>query len=150
MVPMALMGAGVALQLVGQWSANMSRAQAETQNAKYYEEEAQYARFSQYRQAQITAQNYAYKISLQGSAAAKGGVDVGSGSILNTLAETAANQVLELNAVKRKGDLDYELANARSEQANDQAGTYGSLSYNLFQAGGTALTSYASYTAKTS
>ncbi len=138
--PKALMSAGTVTSILGTYMSNMDKAVAESQNAAYYRDEANYTAQATFRQAQLTSQRYSYQIGLQTSAFAKGGVDVGSGSALHQIASTASNQVSELNAIQRKGQLDFDLAMSRAQRAQQQADTLGSPGYNLLQAGGKATT----------
>lgn len=137
--PTALMDAGTATSIIGTYMSNMDKATAEGQNADYYRNEARYVLDATRRQAEITSQKYSYQIGLQGSAYAKGGVDVGSGSALGVLAATTSNQVSELAAIQRKGDLDYQLASSRGQRAQQEADTLSNGTYNALQAGEKAL-----------
>lgn len=138
-----LLIAGTALQMYGNYMANMNQATAEMENARFYEAQAEFVQQAKYRELDIAASEYTFKIGSQVSAAAKGGADVGSGSVFNTIANTHANKVAELVAIKRKADLDYTLAQGRASAASRNADFLSSPGYNLVQAGGTALTSYA-------
>lgn len=137
--PVALMSAGAAITVFGNLQANYDKATGEAENADYYYKEAGFARLASMRQAQISAQKYTYALSLQGSAAAKGGVDL-SGSIANDMANTTANKVSELLAIKQKGDLDVELANSRGLRQQRDSEMLNSSGYNAIQTGKTLLT----------
>jgi len=137
-IPMALMAAGTALQVFGQYQANMAQAQAELLNAEFYGKQADFAKESEFRQSTIASNEYEMRKGAQLSAYGKGGVDI-SGSASMVVANTLAAKVEELNAIKLKGSLEYSLAKSRSRQSSAQAAMLQSLDYNLVQAGGTVL-----------
>ncbi len=141
-VPAALMAAGTAIQVYGQYQVNMMQAQAEIANAQFYAVQAEYARAAQFRQAAIAGDEYAARKGAQVSGYAKGNVDI-SGSAASVVASTLAQGVEEQVAIRQKGELDYKLAILRSRQSIQQAETLGSLQYNLLQGGGTVLRSAA-------
>jgi hypothetical protein len=145
-VPLVLMAAGTALQVYGNLKANYDQAQAELQNAKFYEEQAQFSLDAQFRAESITARNYESRKGAQISAYAKGNVDL-SGSAAVTIAETVAEKAEELSAIQKKGAMDFKLARARSRMAEAHARELQDPMNNLMQAGGTALTNAASYKA---
>lgn len=144
-IPMSLMVGGSVLQIAGQWAANYAQSQSELANARYYQEEADYARDSMFRQLDITSREYEMRKGAQVSAAARGGVDVGSGSIAGILAATSAAKIEELIAVRKKGKLDIELARLRGAQSQGKADMLASPTYNLLQAGATGLNNYTNY-----
>lgn len=141
-VPFALMATGTALQVFGQYRANLDQAQAELENEQFYEWQANFAKQAQFRQADLASAQYEFRKGAQLSAYAKGGVDI-SGSAAGVVAETAAAKIAELNAIKRKGDLEYGLAIARARQSAGRAEQLQSFSYNALQAGTTVLGSAA-------
>lgn len=141
-VPFVLMAAGTALQVFGQYKANMDQAAAEIQNAKFYEWQANFAKEAQFRQAELASAQYEFRKGAQLSAYGKGGVDI-SGSAAGVIAETAAAKISELIAIKRKGDLEFNLASARARQSRGRAEQLQSLEYNLLQGGTTVLSSAA-------
>jgi len=137
-IPFALMAAGTALQVYGQYQANMAQSQQEFANAEFYKAQADFARAAQFREASIASREYEFRKGAQISAYAKGGVDI-SGSAAATLADTLASKVEELAAIKRKGELDYSLAIARSRQSEAQGKQLSDFGYNFTQATGTLL-----------
>lgn len=141
-IPLILMAAGTALQVIGQYQANMDQAQAELQNAQFYQRQADFAKQAEYRAASLANREYSYRKGAQISAYAKGGVDL-SGSASSVVAETAAQKIEELNAIKLKGNLEYSLAHQRSLQSSDKAAMLQDFTYNAMQAGGTILTNLA-------
>jgi hypothetical protein len=145
-VPLVLMAAGTALQVYGNLKANYDQAQAELQNAKFYEDQAQFALDAQFRAESITARNYEARKGAQISAYAKGNVDL-SGSAAVTIAETVAEKAEELSAIQKKGAMDFKLARARSRMASQHAADLQDPMNNLMQASGTVLTNAASYKA---
>jgi len=143
-IPLALMAAGTAVQIFGQYSANYSQAQAEIQNAQFYKEQADFAWQSSIRQANIASREYEARKGAQISAFAKGGVDM-SGSAASVIADTLSARSEELMAIERKGQIEFKLARSRGRQAEGQAALLQDPIYNATQAGTTALTNYAAY-----
>jgi hypothetical protein len=141
-LPFALMASGTALKVIGQYQANMAQAKQELANAEFYKMQADFAKEAEFRAAALAAKNYEYTKGAQVSAYAKGGVDI-SGSAAGVVAQTMADKVSELLAIKRKGDIEYKLAYSRARQSEKQAATLQDTWYNLQQAGGTTLTSAA-------
>lgn len=141
--PAFLMAAGTMLNMYGGYTANMAQAEAEYKNAEFYRYQAQYAKLASLREANLATQKYAQIQSAQVSAAAKGGADVGSGSMVSTVAQTLADKTEELVAIERKGELDSKLATLRANQSAEQGNTLSSWQYNAMQMGGTVLTNYA-------
>lgn len=139
MIPLALMAVGTALQIYGQYSANQAQSEQERQNAEFYDEQAKFAREAMFRQSAIASQEYEFRKGAQFSAYAKGGVDI-SGSAAVVLADTLANKVEELTAIKRKGGMEVKLAHMRANQSRDQADTLSSFEYNFTQGMGSLLT----------
>lgn len=135
-VPVALMAAGTAMQIVGNLMANYSQAQAEIRNAKFFREQAEFAREAAFRQEDIARANYSRMSGAQLSAYAKGNVDI-SGSAASVLAETYSRKLEEVMAIRRKGELEYKLAYMRGKEAEKKAETLQDPFYNLMQAGGT-------------
>ena len=134
-IPLALMAAGTAMQVIGNWQANMDQASAEAANAKFYEEQATFARDAMFRQLDIANSEYTAKIGAQVTGYARNSVDMSSGSVTNNIAGSLAKQTAELVAIRRKGAMEVSLARLRGTQAMDTAKTLSSTSYNLFQAG---------------
>lgn len=144
-IPFALMAAGTALQVFGQYKANMDQADAEMQNAQFYGKEADFALESQFRQSALTSREYEYRAGAQTSAYAKGGVDVGSGSAATTQAATLSQKMLELNAIEKKGNMEFTLARLRQHNAENMATTLRDPFTNILQGGTTVLTNAARY-----
>lgn len=135
-VPFALIAAGTAMQIAGNLYANYSQAQAEIRNAKFFKEQADFAREAAFRQEDIAKANYSRMSGAQLSAYARGNVDI-SGSAASVLAETYSRKLEEVLAIKRKGDIEYRLAYMRGKEAEKKADTLTDPLYNLLQAGGT-------------
>jgi hypothetical protein len=142
MIPFALMAAGTALQVVGAYNANVAQAKAEIMNADYYDKQASFALAAQFRQESLANHEYEMRKGAQIGAYAKGGVDL-AGSASTNIAETLSQKVEELTAIKRKGDLEFSLANSRGLQSRGQADTLTSFQYNGTQAASTILTNVA-------
>ncbi len=141
-IPLVMMGIGSALQIAGQWQANMEQAKNELLNAKFFEEQAQYARLAEMRSEQINEFDYTYKIGQQVGDYAASNVDVGSGSAAITVGGTVTNMLNELWAVKTKGELDVKMARLRSMDSQRTGEQLQSFGYNALQAGGSLLKLY--------
>lgn len=135
---------GTALQMFGQVGANVEQALAETQNAKFYEDQAKFSQFTKQRELSLISRNYAQQYSQRASAYAGGGVDA-SGSAEAVLGIVTARHFEEALAVSKKYDIETRLALLRKHQSEDVAGTLSSAGYNAVQMGGTALTAYNKY-----
>lgn len=142
MIPLILMAAGTAIQVAGQMSANAAQAAAERQNAKFYAEQAEYARLSSQRAEQISEVDWTTKYGAQLSAYAGGGVD-SSGSAGLTIGGTLKMAVDDLFAIKKKGEMDVKIARLRGGQSAESARTLSSTSYNVMQAGTTVMSNFA-------
>lgn len=135
----ALLVAGVTMQILGRYGANIQQAIQERANAKFYKEQEDFARLAAQRAEEVAAFDYTHKLGEQMSAYAGGGVDL-SGSAAVTVGGTVANALNEIRALREKGKLDVQLASMRKTQANQTADTLSSPGYNAIQAGGTLLT----------
>lgn len=131
-VPFALIGMG--MQLAGTLMANYSQAKSELRNAKFFQEQADFAREAMFRQEDIANSNYAKLTGVQLSAYAKGGVDI-SGSAASVISSTMARRVEEITAIRRKGEIEYKLAYMRGRDASDKAAQLQDPFYNLLQIG---------------
>ncbi len=143
MDPATLMAVGTVMQVAGTYQANIAQAKKEKRTAEFFQTQANFAREAMFRELHIAERQYAYRLGSQISAVAKGGADVGVGSVVNTFASTIAAQIDELLAIKRKGALDIELATLRGQGAAELAETLSSNSYNLMQASTTTLNNVA-------
>jgi len=137
-VPIALMAAGTALQLFGNLRANYAQAEAEAQNAAYYEDQANFVKEAMFREGEIAAVNYEARKGAQISAVFRGGADL-SGSAAGIVAETIAQKSEELTAIRSKGELDFKLAKLRQRTSENAARELKDPLNNLLQ-GATILT----------
>lgn len=142
MDPLTMMAVGTGIQILGGWQANLAQARAARQNQRFYEEQAIYARQSAARAEGLASFDYAYKIGQQVGAYAASGVDTGTGSAAITIGGTIANEIGEIAAIRRKGDMDVMLARLRGSQAGSNADTLGSTGFNLMQAATTGINNY--------
>lgn len=140
-IPAILMLAGTAMQMAGQWASNASAAAQEEINAKFYREQALYARQSAMRAEANAEFDYTTKFGMQMGAYAASGVEL-SGSAAITLAGTLKNSVDEIWAIKRKGDMDVQLASMRGDMSADRAKTLNSFGYNAMQGATIAFNNY--------
>lgn len=140
MVPLVLMAAGTALQIYGNYQANMAQADAEVQNARYYGIQADLVKTATFREAEITASRYEARKGAQISAIFKGGADL-SGSTAAIVANTIAQKAGELSAIKQKGEADFILARLRQKNSLAQADQLSDPMNNLLQSATIGLSS---------
>lgn len=131
-----LIGIGTALQAIGQIQSNSAEARQERQNAEYYRRQAEYARFAADREAKLATFSYAQKISTQASKYTSAGVSTASGSALTTMGGTYGQLVDELITIKKKGDLEYDLAFMRGQASESRASALTDPMTTLFSIGG--------------
>lgn len=141
-IPAALMKIGTGVQIVGQLMGNMAQASAQLKNARYLEKQAQFAREAARRAVRISEQEYATKYGNQAGAYAASGVDVGSGSAALLLGQTYAAAIEEVAAIKKRGEMEFELAMGRAELNRKEGNMLRSPLLNLAQAGTTFLNNY--------
>ena len=139
----ALLMIGAGLQVYSQYTGNMSQASSEIENAKFYEIQSQYALEAMSREANLTKRKYSATMGAQLGALAKGNVSLSEGSSLGILANTLSQKTDELIAIRKKGELEANLAKGRATQAYKTAHTLKDPFYNALQAGGSLLTAYA-------
>lgn len=142
--PMVLV-AGTALQMIGQFQANMAQAAAERENAAFYEAQRTLAVTAYGANLQREQLQYQFQKGRVISAAAAGGADVGAGSALLAQAAQTARHISAVGQIKEQSMLDIQLAGARARRARATSEMLASPGFNLMQAGTTALTSYAAY-----
>jgi len=140
-IPIALMAAGTAISMFGQLSSNMEQAKAEAENAKFYEQQAAFARLGQLRAEALSEVDTATKIGAQVGAYASGNVDI-SGSAAYTVGGTLKQAIDDIWAIKQKGDMETKLARMRSTQSSERSALLSSVGYNAIQAGTTAINAY--------
>jgi len=133
-IPIALMAAGTALQIVGNYQSNISQSRAELQNARFYKEQADFASASMFRSIYLTERRFEAAKGAQISAYAKGGVDL-SGSAAAMIADTVSSKIEEVNAVRLKGKMEVNLALMRSKQAQTTGEALADPMNNMIQAG---------------
>lgn len=132
-LPLALLAAGTALQVISQWNANQAQAAAERKNAEFYSAQAEFARIAGEREASIFQKQAKKEYGQQAAGAATTGI--GGSSVLAALAEFGANAHEEYQAIKMKAAMDYKLVKMRESASKENAETLGSSQYNLLQAG---------------
>jgi hypothetical protein len=130
-----LLAVGLGLEIVGGLMANYSQARAEFQNAKFYERQAQFTQFAGRRQEFLARRNYAYLKGQQlGTVAAQGGAFTGSVNAI--IADTLANEIEEIEAIRVQTGLETDLARMRAAQARSTGTLLTSPVYNAVQIGG--------------
>lgn len=137
-IPFALMAAGTALQVAGNYQANLAQSKLELQNSIFYKDQAEFAYQAGIRETDIAQRRYTSLQGAQKSAYARGGVDI-SGSAASVVADTVAQMHSELKAIDLKTKMDFSLAIQRSRNAEQNAAQLSDFGYNAFQAGGTLL-----------
>jgi hypothetical protein len=137
--PLALMGAGIALNVIGNYRANMEKADAEAANAAFYREQAAFAKETGERAERISERQYQRLYGEQVGAFASAGVDIGSGSALDVLAESRVIQMEERAAIRKEASMNVRLAMLRSDAAMSASASYSDSTNNLLQAGGSIL-----------
>lgn len=138
-----LLAIGAGMKLYSDYTGNLAQASSEIQNSQFYDIQGRYALEAMSREATLSRRKYAAGLGSQVTSYAKSGVSLSQGSSLGVLANTVAQQVEELQAIKRKGDIESSLAFGRASQARDVAGRLKDPFYNLLQASGTVLTTVA-------
>ena len=141
--------AGLAMQAIGQYRANQAQADGEEANARFYQEQENFAKEAMFREQDITARDYEFQKGKLISAYGAGGVDVGSGSAALQVADVAFKKASELDAIKRKGMLDIKLARERKLSSVRQASELRDPINNIMQIGGTAMSGYSAYAGRT-
>lgn len=141
-VPAVLMAVGAGMQAWSGFLGNMRKGMQGYENAKWLEEQAEYAQQSMFRELRRTEQNYANRVGQQIGDYASAGVDL-SGSAGYTISASLASAMEELAAVRRKGEMDYKLAKARARLEQSNADMLTNPFTNLFQAGASLINSYA-------
>lgn len=140
-VPFALMGAGTAAQIIGQYSSNWMQAQSELKNSAFYDQQAKIARDSAQQQEDNAEFSWSNRLGEQIGAYAKGGVDL-SGSAANTVGGSIKNALQDFWNIKENGDMQVKLLRSRATQSKDTADLLSSPGYNLTQGFGTFLGNY--------
>lgn len=140
-IPLILMAAGTAMSMIGQWTSNWEQAAAERRNAEFYRKQAEYARLAAMRAEQLAEFDYSGKIGQQTGAYAASGVDL-SGSAAVTVGGSIKNMIDEIWAIKKKGDMDVQLAQMRGTNSQQRADMLSSTGYNVMQGAGTLLNAY--------
>lgn len=138
--PAILMGAGIALNVIGNYRSNMEKADAEAANAVFYREQAQFAKETGERAEKVSERQYAKLYGEQVGAFAAAGVDIGSGTALDFLAESRVVQMEEQAAIRKESSMNVRLASLRAEAALRSAEALRDPMTNALQAGGTILT----------
>lgn len=127
-----LMIVGTVMSIAGQMQQNQAEAEQEAMNAAYYLQQALYAKEAAIRQASVSTFDYAERISTQISRYTAGNVAM-SGSATLTVGGTLSQMTKELWAIKRKGEMDYTLANMRAQGARERASQLNDPGFNLMQ-----------------
>lgn len=133
-----------ALQAYGSWSSNLSKAKEEADNARWLDEQADYAIRSMARGISLREIGYTQQLSQQISGYAGSGVAI-SGSAAVTTAGTIKNLVDETAALRDKAYMEATLLRKRAELARKASRTLGSFEYNAMKTVGFAASMAANY-----
>jgi hypothetical protein len=132
------------LQVAGNFLGNRAQAKAERANAAYYREQAELTKREKRRAVDIYKTQSDQFIGQKKSIIARSGVDLG-GTLLMQIAGDVASQGREIEAINAEMDAKVRLAHLRAQQADKTANTLSSFGYNVLQAAGSGLNTYASY-----
>lgn len=133
----AIMGAGLALNIMGQARADADQADAEERNAAYYREQAAYAAKVGERQQDIFDRESKILVGDQMSAFAKAGVNTQSSSLF--MAKEMLFRQEESNAIKVEADQNVRLAMLRADSAQSTADALNDPTNKFLKGAGTAL-----------
>lgn len=134
-----LMIGGMALNIFGQWQANMAQAQAERENAAWLAEQAEFIEESTERSLAIYERQAAGFTQEQMSLLGGSGVEL-SGTASDIFNDTLSSIDKEIDAIVAQGEMQKREALLKSMQATRQAQRLSSPGLNLLQAAGPALT----------
>lgn len=144
-----LMAAGGGIAAYGSIKANNDRAEAERQNAKYYEEQATYAAIVGARSLYLLGIRSDQLRASEVAGFAKGGVEL-SGSPLQVLDQESAFKVQNMRAIQAEMANRVSLAALKGQQATQMADNYSSFENQFLSAAPSLLRAgadYASYKA---
>lgn len=144
--PLALIAAGTALQVYGNYRANMDQADAEAKNANFYREQAHNFELATQRELKIHQRESNMLFGRQVGAYASAGVKLSSGSALDVLMYSRKSAIEEDYAIQREGDSRVRLAMLRAEQADQTAASLRDPMNNAMQAAGPILSAAGNYT----
>lgn len=136
MLQLAILGAGAVLSAYGKIKADMDQAEAEKQNASFYREQADFAKYAGDRKQQIFNNETVKLQGAQGSAFAKAGVDTSNSSMF--MAKELFYRQKEEVAIKLEADMNVRLAMLRADQATKTAEQLGSFENTMMTIGGAA------------
>ncbi len=136
--------AGMWMGVMGGIKANMEQSLAEKRNAKYFDEQAQYAEYVGARKLELLTKEQGIFKGRQKAAVARSGVSFG-GSILDVLAGQEVDMAKERFAVQSETRETVTATRNQAANARRRAAALSDFGNNLLQAGaqvgGTALTS---------
>lgn len=146
-IGMAALGGGTALSIYGNIQANIAQAQAESENADWLEQQAEFAEFSAEREEDIFLRESDQLLGQQIGGFNVSNVEL-SGSALDVLNNTQALIQQELNAIEYAGAVKIQEALLKASAARRTADRLSSFEHNFMQAAGT-LTSAGAQLART-
>ena len=140
MDPLTLMLVGTGMKMLGDYGANIQQKISEAANAKFFQDQLNYNIASMENDLRTVNREYGYKVGQAITTGAASGLDVGSGSALTNTATLLAEQLNELEFVRKKGEMEIKISRLRMNQSQAKADMLGSTSYNLTQAATTGFT----------
>ncbi len=120
MVPFLLFAAGQVLNYIGQEKADKDQAEAERQNAIYFEEQEKFMLEDMFRSLDVFDNKASALKGEQMAHAGAQGTEI-TGFTLDRLAGESALMAKERGAIKRNGEFKARLAGLRGAQAYDTA-----------------------------
>jgi hypothetical protein len=137
-LPLAIYGAGLALQTIGQLQADSAQANAERQNASYFREQEQFSLEEMFRETGIFDRKAAATKGQQLTHAGGSGTTITSFT-LDRLGEQSALMAAQKQAIIRQGEYKARLAGLRASQADQTADALDSPERKLMTIGGGVL-----------
>lgn len=145
--PLVLMGAGIALQTYGQMKSNQDQSIAEARNAEYYRDQARFAQEAGDREEMLATRQAKQFLGSQVTALAANGIDVGSASAVDLLADTQIQAIQERAAIRAETAFRVNLANLRAADSQATSDALGSPTNQIFTFASGALTGAAQISA---
>lgn len=135
----AVAAAGIFLGAVGGIKSNHDQAQAETRNAVYFEEQAQYAEYVGARKLELLQKEHDVFRGRQRAAIAKSGISF-SGSIIDVLGQQEVDMDKEIFAVESETKQNASMARNQARNSKRRAASLRDFGNNFLSLGGSALT----------
>lgn len=118
-----LIGGGTALSIFGSIHSGLAKSNAAMENSLWLEEQAAFIQEATNREYELAKQDQELVIGQQYGAYAMAGVDL-SGSALDTINESFSRASLELEAIRRNGEMQVREASLKANAERNAAGDY--------------------------